>query len=148
MMLAPSMVASPEFDSLTSVDTIEDGDAQIVGYDATGAVVGSIAVWKDSRSRTHITVDYGDGSAQVIVANGELVTFDSTLDPATLAHRNARMIGSLSPDEQASWVMCGAAAGAAVIAWGTGNPVTGAFMTIATYCYCADAADTKYMPEC
>lgn len=49
LMFAPSAVAPPEFDSLTSVDTIEDGDAQIVGYDATGAVVGSIAVWKDSR---------------------------------------------------------------------------------------------------
>jgi len=152
-MFAPTPVAldvdTIDVDAIDRVETIADGDAQLVAYDAAGVVIGTLAVWQDSRGRIHITADYSDGSAKLVVVDGELVSFVSDLEPATLAHRNALMIAHLSPDDQqAGWVMCGATAGAAVGFWGTGNPIAGAFSTIAAYCTCADAAKIKYMPQC
>lgn len=48
------------------VETLQDGDAQILAYDAAGTVVGSLAVWQDTRGRVHVSADYGDGSATIM----------------------------------------------------------------------------------
>jgi hypothetical protein len=77
----PTDLPPPDFSvQLDSVEFIDGGDdVQLVAYDASGEIIGSIAFWRDRGGGLHVLSDYGDGYAEVVIVDGE-ATIATTLD--------------------------------------------------------------------
>jgi hypothetical protein len=99
MALAPPTdLAPPDFDvQLESVELIDaGGDVQLIAYDASGEVIGVIALWVED-ARTYLTFDYADGYADVVVVDGE-AEIDATLPADEVQWRTNMMVARLDSE--------------------------------------------------
>jgi hypothetical protein len=153
----PTELAPPDFGSrLDTVEFIDAGeDVQLVAYDASGEVIGMIALWVDEHERVHLASDYQDGYATFILVDGE-VTIDATLPPDITRERAELMLltmdyGGLAGDAKptvrdcaraiaAAAAMCGLTGGWAVILCPVGLYDVG--------CECAKLADIEVSSGC
>lgn len=123
-----------------------DDELQLVAYDHTGEVIGSIALWVNPEGATGILSDYGDGYALVLVTpEGEVLT-DTTL-PRDVAMERADLIAShLDPYDpvQAKWLKCAAFTGALVATCATGSIWACPFTAILAACECLPQLEPKW----
>jgi hypothetical protein len=157
MALAPPTdLAPPDFGAqLDSVEFIDGGeDVQWVAYDASGEVIGSIALWVDEHGHIYLASDYGDDYAEVVVVDGE-ATIDATLPPDVTSERAELMLitmehGGLASEAKPTIRECAkaVAAAAGLCALPGVRIVACPFGIYDAACECSKLTDIDLSPGC
>jgi hypothetical protein len=125
-------------DPIIATEVVESDNAiELLGYDDSGEITGSIAVWVDSDGLTWIVPDYADGFAEITIDAAGQVSAESNMPLEIVAERTDAMILSLAaPTETAEGrVSCALSAAGSVVSCAAGSwfcPVT----AISTACNC------------
>lgn len=149
LALNPTTIQAPD-DFPLQLDYAEfiDGgdDVQMIAYDDSGAVIGSIALWVDADGTTWAVSDYADGFTVVMIdADGD-VQVDGTLAPALTAERADLLVSTLDPAEpaQGRWFKCAALTGVMVGTCATGSLIACPFSAMVAACECLPKLEPKW----
>jgi hypothetical protein len=137
-----------ELDHVEQVFGVND-DIQLITYDANEVELGRITLSRDGESFNLIS-EYSDGSATLVIADGEVTTTEGNLPAGVLVQRASKIVDILATGpQQKGGLGCAVKIGVAVglcapLAagqwWGV---VTCPAGVITAWCECAEAAGYK-----
>jgi hypothetical protein len=140
--------AYPDFGAALDHAEVVDGgdDVQMIAYDPSGAVIGSIALWVGTDGATYSVSDYAEGYSQVTILPDGSVLTEGNLPAELAAERADLVLAAIDANDpaQAKWMRCAVATGIMVGTCATGSIIACPFSAMAAACECLPKLEPKW----